>query len=133
MKSFIFKGFIAAIAIVSLYSFKNFPQPTEKWNIPTEYSQMKNPIVKNAQNLKEGKELFEANCLACHGQKGNGEGAKAIRLKMKAGDLRSSELKEQPDGNYFHRIKFGRNGLHSFNGKLKDDEIWTVIHYLKTL
>lgn len=45
------------------------------------------PPGKTSDRLREGKKLYEANCIQCHGENGDGKGWKATELKKKPRDF----------------------------------------------
>jgi len=46
-----------------------------------------NPIARAEQKLKLGERVYRENCTACHGEKGDGKGPQADRLKTKPRDF----------------------------------------------
>jgi mono/diheme cytochrome c family protein len=102
------------------------------WVVPAEYKAMKNPVPKNDQTLAEGKQLYTKHCLACHGEKGKGDGPKVKQLVANPADLSINKVASQTDGEHFYKIKVGRDGLHSYKSKLDDESIWSVINYMHT-
>jgi len=91
--------------------------------------------------LKRGERVYEENCVACHGKKGDGKGAEAPRLKTKPRDFTKGIYKFQStpsgsiplDRDIFRTITQGVRGttmlaqLH-----LSEQERWAVTRYLKT-
>ena len=47
-------------------------------------------------------------------------------------NLSLSEVAHETDGVHFYKIKFGRENLHSFKGRVDDEAIWSVVYYMRT-
>lgn len=99
------------------------------WIVPENFKQLKNPV---SADLKEGKALYEQHCKSCHGSKGLGDGPKAKNMKGDLGDFSSVKFQSQTDGELFYKTKFGRADMPNFK-KLYDDDIWLVVHYMRSL
>jgi mono/diheme cytochrome c family protein len=94
-----------------------------------------------SQNSNEGKNLFKAYCLPCHGEFGNGNGPLSVFLFPKPRDFTSGEFKfkstpsnELPsDADLFRTISNGLNGtaMPSFQF-LSPQERWDLVAYIKT-
>lgn len=94
-----------------------------------------NPYKLTAENtdlvFKKGKELFNANCAHCHGEKGDGNGP-MVESGAYAGvpDYKSVLA---TDGQMFYSIYYGKGSMGAHNSILNKKEIWTVVHYIKKL
>jgi mono/diheme cytochrome c family protein len=120
------------LGVLIINAFVGFQQPTS-WEVPDDYKAMKNPIKKTDKVMAEGKTLFGTYCADCHGINGKGDGKKSEHLSKVPANLSLSENQNESDGSHFFKIKIGRKGLHSFQTKLKDDEIWEIVYHLHTL
>ena len=83
------------------------------------------PYTNDATAIAEGKRLFDKNCAECHGDGTGGSGP----------DLTDNEwLCGGSDYQIFATIMKGRPaGMPSWSGDLKDDEVWKIIAYLRSL
>lgn len=134
MKNAIIYLTILSVSFV-LFSFTLFqqPKPAKKWDIPAEFVTMKNPVKKSDAALALGKSAYIKNCEGCHGAKGKGDGSKVKNLmNVVPANLALDDVARETDGTHFYKIKFGRDNLHSFRGKVDDEAIWSIIHYMKT-
>jgi len=82
-----------------------------------------------------GERLYVSFCAGCHGLDGRGSWRAALFL-IRPGDLTGST--DQPDQYVFDVIKhggaaIGRPGMPAFGAQLSDDDIRTLVAYLKTL
>jgi mono/diheme cytochrome c family protein len=105
---------------------------------PAEFASKTNPLAGNADALAKGKEQFTALCQACHGEKGLGDGPAGAALTPKPGNLQTA-AKEASDGYLYWRVSEGgsmdpfKSSMPAQKGTLKEEQIWQVISYLKTL
>ena len=107
-----------------------------------------NPI--RGQRVDEGKVLFMANCVFCHGETGNGEDPelqgevlRIMRVKHGYGteaqpytitpDLTSDFVKDQNDLALFGWITNGVTVMPRFNKLLTVEERWLLVNYIRTL
>jgi mono/diheme cytochrome c family protein len=96
----------------------------------------KNMIVLTALNsekvLAKGKELFTAMCQHCHGEKGDGNGP-MVASGAYSGVPNYAERAGLSDGQMFYSIYYGKGMMGSHRSLLNKKEIWTVIHYIRSL
>ncbi len=82
-----------------------------------------------------GERLYVSFCAGCHGIDGRGSWRAALFL-IRPGDLTTSA--SQPERYLFDMIKqggaaIGRPGMPAFGAQLSDDDIRTLVAYLRTL
>jgi mono/diheme cytochrome c family protein len=89
--------------------------------------------AKNAEALlSKGKELFTAMCQHCHGEKGDGKGPMVISGAYD-GVPNYAERTSLSDGQMFYSIYYGKGMMGAHRSLLNKKEIWTVIHYIRSL
>lgn len=98
-----------------------------RWIVPDEHAKLVNPLEMNPRNIATGKNAFARNCVACHGEKADGKGL------MESSSLITDTFHLQSDGIIFTKISTGRDKMPPFKGMLKDEEIWSIVHYLRVL
>jgi mono/diheme cytochrome c family protein len=105
----------------------------------SEYDQF--PAVQAAADIKLGGKIYIENCAACHGQKGDGKGPEANRLKTKPRDFTTGNYKfrSTPSGSLpldqdiFRTISRGVRATSMLAQlHLSENERWAVTEYLKT-
>lgn len=91
-----------------------------------------------AAQAQEGKELYEKSCSNCHGPGGKGDGPASKMLKPPAADF-ATALKGKADADIAKTIKEGGKAvgksplMPAFGGKLTDDQIKSLVGYVKGL
>jgi mono/diheme cytochrome c family protein len=99
------------------------------------------------ESLEKGKALFTANCMICHGQRGEGDGPMLPALKDVWGEAVVPANFTLPAG-VSGGVKLGHNSEHIFKTimtgiggtpmpvfveHLKPDEIWDIVHHVQSL
>jgi mono/diheme cytochrome c family protein len=111
---------------------------TKRPAVPTDFASKTNPVAGNADAIAKGKETFNGICQACHGAKGLGDGPAGTSSNPKAANLQAAAA-ETSDGYLFWRISEGgtmapfNSSMPAQKGILKEEQIWQVISYIKTL
>ncbi len=104
------------------------------WEVPEEALAEENPIEGTPEVLEEGAAIYEKRCQLCHGAEGKGDGPMAARIREKPRDLTPSEVRDRlTDGEIFYKISVGKPPMPSMEGTLTEDEIWTLVHYVRSL
>jgi mono/diheme cytochrome c family protein len=96
----------------------------------------RNPLPDSAETLKSGKEAFGHYCIVCHGLDGQNTGVPfAENLSPPVPSLASKEVQGYGDGQLKWIIANGiaPSGMPASNGILNDDEMWSIVVYLRHL
>ncbi len=104
----------------------------EPWTIPAEYKKMANPVAKDDANLKLGASSWAKNCASCHGKTGLGDGPKGRMTKTFPGDFSGAAFQGFSDGDMFYQTKFGRGEMPAYDKKIPDNEIWAMVHHMRS-
>ena len=117
----------------TLLSMNTYQQAQPKpWDAPANFKTMKNPVAINPANVTLGAALYKKNCASCHGKIGLGDGPKARTLATFPGDFSGAAYQSQTDGEHFYKTKTGRGDMPSYS-KLPDEDLWTMVVYMRTL
>ena len=95
-------------------------------------AQLRNPLTASPHSLEKGKALYETYCLVCHGPQGRGNGPVAGGAMLPA-DLTSERIRRQSDGELYHTIRHGLGSMPAYYERLKPEERWQVVLYIRTL
>ena len=100
------------------------------WQIPQEEARRLNPLPVSGESLARGWDVYEINCLRCHGVQGFGDGPDAAALKVRPAMLRRA-AHHYSDGALAFMIRKGRDPMPAWEGKLSEEQIWDVINYIR--
>jgi cbb3-type cytochrome c oxidase subunit III len=97
---------------------------------------LKNPVPANAASIEAGKAVFAKYCRSCHGAEGKGDGAGAPKDVHPANLTDAKWDHGSTDGEIFTTIKTGvgpKFDMDSWDGRIKDPDIWNLVNYIRTL
>jgi len=100
--------------------------------IPAEFAGKTNPL--GAESAATGADIYKTYCLACHGEKGAGDGPAGVGLSPKPKDL--PDLAATVGDDYlFWRIAKGKPGtsMVGWQGTLDDEKIWQLVTFIRSL
>src|SRR5438309_8200538 len=86
------------------------------WEAPARAARKPNPVPADAKSLAQGKQLYVAACLPCHGPGGKGDGPAAATLerngvRVRPGDLSDPKCWEETDGALFWKLTEGKTPM----------------------
>ena len=96
----------------------------------------RNPLPDSTETIKAGKEAFGHYCIVCHGLDGQNTGVPfAENLSPPVPSLASKEVQGYNDGQLKWIIENGiaPSGMPASRGILNDDEVWSIVVYLRNL
>ena len=104
---------------------------------------LRNPVAATPESIAAGKRAYDVNCAACHGNMAQGAVKAGIAISIieeqkgkQAPDLTDAQWDYgSTDGEIFAVIKRGvpPTMMAGFDGRIPDNDIWSLIHYLRTL
>lgn len=98
-------------------------------------AQVKNPVAPTADSVAAGKQIYLRRCASCHAA--SGEGGPGNDLIPAAPSLVDDQWDHgSTDGEIFDNIKNGVApdfNMVPFKDTLKDDEIWNVVNYVRSI
>ena len=86
-------------------------------------------VYKNI-TLDNAKKLFVANCVHCHGEKGDGNGPMMLSGAY-TGVPNYADKNDLSDGQLFYSIYYGKGMMGSHAPQLNKKEIWSLVHYIR--
>jgi mono/diheme cytochrome c family protein len=96
----------------------------------------KNPLSPTAENIADGKANFSHYCVACHGLDGQNTGVPfADNMAPPVPSLVSNAVQSYTDGQLKWVIDNGifPSGMPASKGILTDEEIWSIVVYIRHL
>lgn len=96
----------------------------------------RNPLPLSPETLEDGKVAFSHYCVACHGMDGQDTGVPfAGHISPPIPSLASADVQSYTDGQLKWILDNGiwPSGMPGSKGTLSDDELWSIIVYLRHL
>jgi mono/diheme cytochrome c family protein len=96
----------------------------------------KNPLKPTPAVIADGKQLFNSECMVCHGNDGQNTGVPfAESLSPRVPSLAGEEVQSYTDGQLKWIIKYGLypSGMPAANGDFGDDDEWRMVAYIRHL
>ena len=104
------------------------------WDVPEEAQLEENPLESTPETVESGGLIYKKRCQLCHGAEGKGDGPMAARIREKPSDITPAEVRDRmTDGEIFYKISIGKPPMPSMEGTLTEDEIWTLVNYVRSL
>jgi mono/diheme cytochrome c family protein len=109
-------------------------KPAPEFKIPPEAAKAPNPVKPTPTLLATAKKTYGYDCAMCHGKDGDGKGDLASDMKLKMLDYSDpATLKDMTDGELFYIIKNGKGDMPAEGDRAKNDEIWSLVNYVRSL
>ena len=111
------------------------PADSDGWRIPLDAATEVNPEPASQATLDKGRKLYDAKCRRCHGADGQGRGPDADPDHPPANLTDPRRASRNPDGVMFYKIWNGRARprMPAMKLDLTRAEVWTLVHYVKSL
>ncbi|MBZ5719993.1 MAG: cytochrome c [Acidobacteriia bacterium] len=101
--------------------------------IPVAAARQANPVKSTPESIAKGKKWYGYDCAMCHGKDGDGKGEVGTDMKVKVSDFSAlATLKDRTDGELFYIIKNGKGSMPPEGDRLKPDELWNLVNYIRT-
>src|SRR5947207_913967 len=71
----------AGLVFAAAFAEEATKNSVDAWTAPARAARKQNPVLSDATSIVQGKELFLAGCLPCHGPAGKGDGPAAAALE----------------------------------------------------
>jgi mono/diheme cytochrome c family protein len=129
----------ALFLFLSAVSAQQTPSPTPQKTpsyaaIPVQATKEANPVKATPESIARAKKWWTLDCAMCHGKDGNGQGETAKEMKLTVADFTDSKtLKDRTDGEIFYIIKNGHNEMPAEGPRVKTEENWDLVNYVRSL
>ena len=134
---------VAARATAPAPTVKVAPSSPGRIAISQNAARPRNPVVPTPASVAAGKRAYDLACAACHGNRAQG----AVKAGITISIIEEQRGKQPPDltdeqtdhgstdGDIFIAIKRGLLPamMPGFDGQVPDDDIWSIVNYLRTL
>lgn len=102
------------------------------------YAGKSNPLPDTRANIAAGRRLYDANCAACHGVSGAGDGVAGKNLDPRPSRLTGlGRMRMASDGYLYWTIAEGgkpvKSAMPAYKQSLKSNNIWKLVLFLRTL
>jgi mono/diheme cytochrome c family protein len=119
----------------AVYEFEESPVNTGRIAGTTNFVAT-NPFPVTEELIARGQERFGVYCAACHGAQGDGKGITARLGMAVVGDLHDTNVRkvpQQPDGEIFNTITYGKNLMGAYGGLVPTADRWAIVAYVRAL
>ncbi|NOX62213.1 MAG: c-type cytochrome [Chloroflexi bacterium] len=103
-------------------------------DVPADAAAVPNPIDANDESIALGRDIYAANCAACHGDSGQGDGPAAAAFDPPPANLHEDHVQVLSDGALFYIIQNGveGTGMPAWGETLDEEQIWHVVNFIRT-
>lgn len=91
------------------------------------------PVEVTDEFMQLGKEKYAIFCAVCHGAAGDGNGITKQYGMAATPTYHDDRLRGQAEGEIFNTITYGKNLMGAYGMKLRPEERWAVIAYMRAL
>jgi len=108
--------------------------PSSYAAIPAAAAKQPNPVKSSPESLARAKKWWNLDCAMCHGSAGDGKGSLAADMKLQIADFTDpASLKDRTDGEIFYIIKTGHQDMPPEGTRIKPEENWDLVNYVRSL
>jgi mono/diheme cytochrome c family protein len=101
---------------------------------PSDAGTKTNPVKPTAESQAHAKMMYGIDCAMCHAENGNGKGDLVADMHLSMKDLTDPDtLKSFSDGDLFALIKNGKGKMPGEGDRAKDEAIWNLVIYVRSL
>ena len=129
----------AALILLPALSAQQTPTPQKVTPpsyaaIPADAAKQANPVKSSPESLARAKKWWTIDCAMCHGKDGDGKGDLAASMKLQIADFTNpATLKDRTDGELFYIIKKGHDEMPPEGERVKPEENWDLVNYVRSL
>ncbi len=119
----------------AVYPYEDSPVNTGMLPGTTNYVET-NPLPVTEELMARGQERFTIYCSPCHGAQADGKGITAKLGMAVVADLHDTTTRkvvQQPDGEIFHTMTYGKNLMQPYGGLVPTADRWAILAYVRAL
>jgi mono/diheme cytochrome c family protein len=102
------------------------------WSAPESTKKVKNPVPSNKESIARGRQLYENDCVSCHGKNGQGDGPDAVYITPAPSNL-AVMAGHHTDGDLAWKIKKGKGSMPAWEDAYSEEDIWHLVNYIQNL
>lgn len=91
------------------------------------------PMTVDHRLMELGREKYDIFCAVCHGRTGDGNGITKSYGMVATPTYHEDRLRGMAEGEIFDTISNGKNNMGPYGAKLRHEERWAIIAYLRAL
>ncbi len=91
------------------------------------------PVPVTLALLERGQERFDIFCSPCHDRIGDGNGMVERRGFLRAADLHTDRVRQEPPGYLFEVISNGFGAMPDYEDQIPVQDRWAIIAYIRAL
>jgi mono/diheme cytochrome c family protein len=98
-------------------------------------AKIKNPVAPTAASIKTGEQLFQKNCVFCHGPKGLGDG-KLVPKDMHPANLADDKWDRGSTDGEIHAVIMGGipdKKMPGLKGRVTEADAWHIVNFIRSL
>ena len=101
--------------------------------LPQDVRSLRNPFPPDTASIARGRELYEQQCVSCHGLSGRGDGPLAASLRPRPADFRVHMAAGHTDGELFTWLSKGVPGtaMPPFEEQISETDRWHLVNYIR--
>lgn len=96
-----------------------------------------NTVPATAENLERASEVYQLNCVSCHGAEGLGNGIISSYFERagaaEPADYTSEDIRGRTDGQLYYAITSGIGRMPRFGPLLSEEDRWRLVHHIREL
>ena len=124
---------VSALLLMSTGTAFTLPRMAQEAAAPTP-PDTKNPVKSTPETEAKAKKVYGYECEMCHGATGDGKTDLATSMKLTLTDLSDPKtLADKTDAQLFDIIKNGKGQMTGEAGRMKTDDMWSLVTYLRGL
>ena len=124
---------LVAVVMMVLFAALLLGRSVSNWDVPEAERNRENPHPATEESLKKAKEVYDQNCLFCHGETGAGDGQVAGMLNTKLPSFTDVEhMDKETDGELFWKMSTGKDPMPGFSKKLSAEEMWQLVNLIRS-
>jgi mono/diheme cytochrome c family protein len=132
-EAIVLKPMFVLLVLISAGRMQQQAAPTGPADASADAKAMVNPVKASPASQLQAKKMYGYDCSICHGDKGDGKGEIAAEQKPALKDWTDrSALQDMTDGEIFYVIKNGKGTMSGEGTRLKDDDLWNMVIYVRT-